>query len=71
MSDPLLDIGNYLTGIGFVPALVQFLGKIAKLDDQVARKILGFDFAPLLPPQAEEGGFISPIMIRASDPPMK
>jgi hypothetical protein len=53
-----LNIGKNLTGIGLIPASVQVLSRNAKLDDQIARQVLGRDLAALLPPQAEKGGFI-------------
>jgi hypothetical protein len=65
MKDPALDIRYSLAGIGLVPAPVQLLGRNAKLDNQIARQVLRFDFATLFPPEPEE------MMIRASEPPIK
>src|SRR6516164_4225853 len=60
MPDPLLNIGDYLSAIGLIPAPVQVLGRNAKLDDEIARKVFGLDLAPLLPPEAEEGALVIP-----------
>ena len=37
MPDPLLNIGDYLSAIGLIPAPVQVLGRNTKLDDQIPR----------------------------------
>src|SRR5262249_45063985 len=44
---------KYLPGIGLIPAPVQLFGRIAKLDDEIARQVLGLSFAALFPPEAE------------------
>jgi hypothetical protein len=69
--DPPLDVLDGLAGVALVPAPVEVLGHGAELDDQVAGEVLRLDLAALLPPQAEQGGSSSPMMIRASEPPMK
>src|SRR5271170_4629514 len=56
----LLDIDDGLAGIGLVPAAVKLLGNGSKLDDEVAREVLGFGLATLLTPQPHECGFIMP-----------
>src|SRR5262249_4088192 len=38
---------------------VQVLGRNAKLNNEIARKVFGLDVAALLAPQPEEGGFIT------------
>jgi len=53
-----LDVRKYLSGIRLVPAPVQILGRYPKLDYEIAREVLWLKFAPLFPPEAEEGGFI-------------
>ena len=58
MADPLLDVGDDLPGIGLVPAPVKLLGGEAELHDEVAGQVLRLDFAALLPPQPQQGGFI-------------
>ena len=58
MSDPFLNIDDHLSGIGLVPAPVQVLGRKAKLDNEIARKVLRLDLASFLPPQPEKRGFI-------------
>ena len=37
---------------------VEGLGHDPELDDEVAREVLRLDFAPLLPPEAEQGRFV-------------
>ena len=53
-----------IVGSLFIPVVVvliqvpvQVLGHGAELDEQVCRKILRYDFAPLLSPQPVQGGF--------------
>jgi hypothetical protein len=69
MSDVPLHIRKHLPGVSLIPAPVQILGRDPKLDNEIARKILRLDLAALFQPQAEEGGFIVALMIRASEPP--
>jgi len=71
MPDLPLHIGKNLPGINLIPVPVQVLGRQTELNDEVAGEILWLDLAALLPPEPEEGGFIAPMIIRASDPPMK
>ena len=71
MPDPPLDVRDDLTGIGLVPAPVEVLGSQAELDDEVAGQVLRLDFAAFLPPEPQQGASSSPMMIRASEPPMK
>jgi len=40
--------------IAFVPMPIEWLSHEAKLDDQVARQVLGFDLAAFFPPNAEQ-----------------
>jgi hypothetical protein len=58
MTDPALDIGEYLTRIGLIPAPVQLFGRNAELDNEIARKIRGLDLAPLLTSEADQGRLI-------------
>ena len=53
-----LHLGDDLAGIALVPVPVEVLGHGAELDDQVAREVLGLDFAALFPPEPEQGGFV-------------
>jgi hypothetical protein len=62
-----LHIRKHLTGIGLVPAPVQLLGGNAKLDNKIAGEIFRLDFASFLAPEPS----LSPMMIRASEPPIK
>jgi len=50
---------------------VEGLGDHPELDDEVAGEVLRFDLATLLPPEAEQRGLVVPMMVRASEPPMK
>ena len=47
-----------LAGIALVPAPVELLGRGPELDDEVAGQVLRLDLAALLPPEAEQGGFV-------------
>ena len=58
MADLLLHIGDNLPGTGLVPAPVQLLGDEPKLDEEVARQILGLDLATFLSPQPQKRGFV-------------
>jgi hypothetical protein len=60
MPDPALNIGEYLTRIGLIPAPVQVLGRNTELDNEIARKVFRLDLAPFLPPQSEEGSLVKP-----------
>ena len=73
MALPAPDVFDSLVPIAFVPVPVEVLGRNgSELDDEVARQVLRFDLAALFPPKAQEGApRRSPMMIRASDPPMK
>ena len=53
-----LDVLDRLPGVDLVPASVQVLGGAAELDEEVAGQVLGFGFAALLAPEAEEGCLI-------------
>ena len=44
--------------LSFVPAAVELLGGEAELDDEVVGQVFRLDFAALLPPQAEQRGFV-------------
>src|SRR5437016_5907304 len=55
MTDPFLYIGDYLSRVGLIPTPVQFFGRIAKLDHEIARQVLGLDLAALFAPEPEEG----------------
>ena len=70
MPQPMLDAFDSLPGIAFVPMAVEGLGHKAELDDEVAGQVLRLGLAPFLPPQADQGCFILPMIIRASDPPI-
>jgi hypothetical protein len=50
-----LNIRDHLPGIGFVPAAIELLGGKPELDDKIARQVLRFDLAALLPPEPDQG----------------
>jgi len=56
--DLALNIGKNLTGIGLIPASVQVLSRNAKLDDQIARQVLGLDLAALFAPKPDQGRLV-------------
>jgi hypothetical protein len=58
MLNPPLDVFDGLASITFVPLPIEVFGRTAELDNQIAGQILRFGFASLLPPEAEESGFI-------------
>jgi hypothetical protein len=66
-----LYIRESLTAIGLIPAPVQVLGHHPKLDNEIARKVLGLDFAPLSRQRRKRAASSLPMVIRASEPPMK
>jgi hypothetical protein len=49
----------FRVGFALVLGLIERLGHQAELDDEVAGQVLGFDFAALFPPEAEQGGLIA------------
>jgi uncharacterized caspase-like protein len=57
-EDPPLHSGDRVAGVSFVPVPVEFLGRTAELDDQVAGKVFGLRLAPLFAPEPEQGGFV-------------
>jgi hypothetical protein len=70
MVDAALKCFDLMPGVALVPEPVELLGRDPELNDKVAGKVLRLDFPALLPPEAEEGGFIVAYDIRASEPPM-
>jgi hypothetical protein len=53
-------------GIPLEPLAIEVFRHDPKLNDQVARKVFGFDLGPLLSPQPNERASFWPMMIRAS-----
>jgi hypothetical protein len=49
----LLDVGDYLSVFGLIPASVQLLGCEPELDNKVARQVLRFNLAALFAPEAD------------------
>jgi hypothetical protein len=58
MMDAALYIHDDLPSVSLVPAPIEVLSCLPELNDEVAGEVFGFHFAPLLAPEAEEGGFI-------------
>ena len=67
----MLDAFDGLPGIALVPEPVEVLGHEPQLDDQVAGEVLRLGLAPLLSPEPARVASSSPMMMRASEPPMK
>jgi hypothetical protein len=59
MFDTALKCFDLMPGVAFVPEPVELLGGDPELDDKVAGEVLRLDLPALLPPEAEEGGFIA------------
>jgi hypothetical protein len=60
MPEPMLNAFDGLPRVALVPLPVEAFGHAAELDDEVAGEVLRLGLAPLLPPEAEEGGFVVP-----------
>src|SRR5262245_58482101 len=58
MTNPVLDVLDDVTGGALEPKPIERLGRLAELDDEVARIIGRFYLAPLFLPEVEQGGFI-------------
>jgi hypothetical protein len=58
MLDAALKCFDLMAGVALVPEPVEILGRDPELDDKIAGEVLRLDFPTLLPPKAEEGGFI-------------
>ena len=72
MLDPTLDVRDLPTGVAFIPGPIELLGRRPELDDEVAGQVLRFGFPALFAAKAATAQLSSlPMMIRASEPPMK
>ena len=60
----LLNVGNHLPGVGFIPAPIEVLGHDPELDDEIAGQILWLDFAALFAPKPQQS-----LLIIAHDDP--
>ena len=70
--DPTLDVGYGTPRVSFVPVPVQRFSGDAELDDEIIAEILWLSLSPRFSRQRRINAASSaPIMIRASDPPMK
>jgi hypothetical protein len=69
MTDLFLDISDHLPGLGLVPAPVQVLGRQPELDQKVESS---GSISPRFSRQRRANAASSlPMMIRASEPPIK
>ena len=71
MPDPALHVADLPAGVALVPRAVELLGRPPELDDEVAGQVLGLGLAAFLAPKLNQAASSSPMMIRASEPPMK
>ena len=71
MSDPALDVDDDLPRIELVPAPVQILGDRPKLDNEVPRRSSGSTSPRFSRHSRTRAASSLPMMIRASEPPMK
>jgi hypothetical protein len=58
MSHVALHVTDLPAGIALEPGAIELLGSSSELNNEVAGEILWLGFAPFLPPEAEQGGFI-------------
>jgi hypothetical protein len=65
-----LDVRDHLTGICLIPTTIKILCREAELDDKVAGEILRLDLASFSRQRRRRAASSSPMMIRASEPPM-
>ena len=71
MPNVLLHIRDDLAGIGLIPTAVELLCHRSKLDNEVAGEVVRVSLAAFLSPEPLQCVLIIPIMIRASEPPIK
>jgi hypothetical protein len=71
MLDPPLHVLDGQSGVTLIPAAVEILGDGAELDNEVSREILRLGFARFSRQSLSRLASSSPMMIRASEPPIK
>jgi hypothetical protein len=71
MDNPSLNVLDGLSGIAFVPMPVEALSDDPKLHDEVGRQVLRLGFARFSRQRRSKAFSSPPMMIRASEPPMK
>jgi hypothetical protein len=54
MSEPALNIGDHLAGIGLVPSPIKILRYHPELHYEIAGEVLGLDLAAFLAPQPKQ-----------------
>jgi hypothetical protein len=64
MPHSLLNVGDHLPGTGLVPTAIEALGRNPELDNEITRKVLRLDLAPLLPPKPDQR-----LLVTAHDDP--
>ena len=71
MAHLLLHVGEDLPGIGLIPTPIEVLGGQAELDHEVAPQSSGSISPRFSRRSRRRAGSSLPMMIRASEPPMK
>ena len=71
VPDMLLDVGDNLAGVGLVPAAIEVFGDGPELDDEVADRSSGSTSPRFSCHSRIRAASSSPMMIRASGPPIK
>src|SRR5262249_47192456 len=59
MPNPALNVFDFLARVALEPLPIEILGHAPKLDDEIAREVLGLGLAALLTPQADQGSFVT------------
>ena len=71
MLDPALDVADPPATITLIPGAVEFLSRRPELHNEIAGEVLGLGLAPFLAPRRIRAASSLPMMIRASEPPIK
>jgi hypothetical protein len=66
-----LNIGDDLAGIALEPAPIEVLGRRPDLDHQIVGEVFGFSLSRFSRQSRRRARSSSPMMTRASEPPMK
>ena len=71
MLQSALHVLDGKAGVALIPAPVEVLGDRSELHDQIIGEIFRLDLAALLPPQPNQHRLVTPMITRASEPPIK
>jgi len=71
VENPPLDLCDGLSGVTLIPAAVEILGDGAELDNKVTDRSSGSTSPRFSCQSRSRAGSSSPMIVRASDPPMK